>query len=64
MRGRNGMLSAMWCERCSKIARRSSWGSAHQAGDFRIGISAAIVASGRPSGGVTGSSRAFSARST
>ena len=51
------MLSAMWRERCSKIARRSSCGIAHQAGDFRIGISAAIVASGRPSGGDTASRR-------
>jgi len=39
---------AMCRDRSSKIARRSSCGSVHQASDFRIGISAALVASGRP----------------
>ncbi len=41
----------MWCDRSSKISRRSSWGSAHHADDFEIGINAARVASGRPRSG-------------
>ena len=35
--------SAMWCERVSKIERRSSCGRSHQAADLRMGISAARV---------------------
>jgi hypothetical protein len=35
-------------DRSSRIARRSSWDSAHHSSDFLIGISAALLASGRP----------------
>ena len=48
----------------SKIARRSSCVSAHHAADFRIGISAAAVASGRPRSGCTATSFVFSSRVT
>ena len=55
---------AMWCDLSSKICRRSSCVSSHHAADFLIGISAAEVASGRPSPACTATSWSFSARST
>jgi hypothetical protein len=47
----------MWPDLSSKTARRSSCAIDHQAGDLRIGISAAHSASGRPSGGEAALSR-------
>jgi len=40
--------SAMCAERASKIARRSSSYSAHQASDLQIGMRTAAVLLGRP----------------
>lgn len=54
----------MWCDRSSKISLRSSWGNAHHAEDFEIGISAARVASGRPSWGERAPRSSCSARRT
>ena len=47
----------MWRDLSSNICRRSSWVSSHHAADFRIGISAAQVASGRPSPACSSASR-------
>ena len=47
-----------------RSSRRSSWFSAHHAADFWIGISAAQLASLRPSGACSAASCSFSAVST
>src|SRR6266851_177619 len=51
MAGRYLRPMLMWCERSSKIIRRSSWVNSHQATDFLIGMSAALVPLGRPKSG-------------